>query len=97
MKYLASSAIALCVCGASGVYFVSDEEHSTPEIVETQESKIEAKISEKLQKADNFLFRPFLECEIEDSSEMTDEKIESHITNCMQNHYSWQPVQSYPN
>ena len=25
------------------------------------------------------------------------EKIESHITSCMQNHYSWQPVQSYPN
>ena len=34
---------------------------------------------------------------LDDNTEMTDEKIESHITTCMQNHYSWQPVQSYPN
>jgi len=94
MKYLASSAMALCVLG---VYHVSGDEIVEEVPTELADGEIEAKITEKIEKADNFVFLPFLECEIDDNTEMTDEKIESHITTCMQNHYSWQPVQSYPN
>ena len=94
MKYVASSAMALCVLG---VYHVSGDEVVEEVPTELVEMEIEAKITEKMDKAQSLVFLPFLECDIEDGTEITDEKIESHITSCMQNHYSWQPVQSYPN
>ena len=59
MKYLASSAIALCVCGASGVYFVSDEDHSTPEIVETKKAKLKRKFLKNYKKRTIFYFALF--------------------------------------
>jgi len=95
MKYLVSSTVAtLCVFGATGVYYVGDT--GIEEEPETT-LEVEAVINEKMTKATESVFLPYLACEIEPDIELTDEKIENHIAECMQKRHSWQPVQSYAN
>ena len=60
-------------------------------------AEVEKAISGKMAEATESVFLPYLACEIEPDEELTDEKIESHIAECMQKTHSWQPVQSYPN
>jgi len=98
MKYLVSSTVAtLCVFGATGAYYISDEhseEVEQPQI--TQE--VEAQITQKMQNTENpRIFLPYMECDLDPGEDLTDDKIESHIANCMKNTHSWQPVESYPN
>ena len=96
MKYLVSSTVAtLCVFGATGVYFVGDsqaEEESQTTV------EVEQAINTKMAEATESIFLPYLGCDIEpDEEDLTDEKIESHIADCLQKTHSWQPVQSYAN
>ena len=95
MKYLISSTVAtLCVFGATGAYYANETETG-----EEAESiiQVEKAISNKMAEATEGVFLPYLACEIEPDEELTDEKIENHIAECMQKRHSWQPVQSYPN
>ena len=95
MKYLISSTVAtLCVFGATGVYYVSD---SAAEEKPEATAEVEKAISGKMAEATESIFLPYLDCEIEPDEELTDEKIENHIAECLQKTHSWQPVQSYAN
>ena len=95
MKYLISSTVAtLCVFGATGVYYVSD---SAAEEKPEATVEVEQAINIKMAEATESVFLPYLACEIEPNGELTDEKIESHIADCLQKTHSWQPVQSYAN
>ena len=95
MKYLISSTVAtLCVFGATGAYYVNDSE---AEESSTATVEVEDAINTKMAEATEGVFLPYLACEIEPDEELTDEKIENHIAECMQKTHSWQPVQSYAN
>ena len=96
MKYLISSTVAtLCVFGATGVYYMSDSQaEEKPETT----VEVEEAINVKMAEATEGIFLPYLTCDIEpDEEDLTDEKMESHIVECLQKTHSWQPVQSYAN
>ena len=99
MKYFVSSTVAtLCVFGATGAYYVSEasNEQEAPSIEASIE--IEERITQKMTSiTEPGVFLPYMECELSSEGELTDEKIESHIVDCMKNPHSWQPVQSYAN
>ena len=98
MKYLVSSTVAtLCFVGATGVYYAADEvELEAPPIESVND--VEEKITQKMTSVDDpGVFLPYMECELVVDGDLNDEKIQNHITECMKNTHSWQPVESYAN